>query len=150
MKWNETTNQRVEIYKTIISSLDKGKDVRFIFCDISKAFDRVWHKGILHKLKHYGISEQIVNWAENYLSDRSQKVVLDGFISSSRTTNSVVPQGSVLGPFLFLLYTCINDISKNLTNGVRLFADDTSLYVIVDNDIVQAATIIHQRMTWMK
>jgi hypothetical protein len=83
--------------------------------------------------------EQIINWVGNYLSERSQKVVLDSFTSSSRTTNSGVSQGSVLGPFLFLPSVYINDIQVNLTNGVRLFADDTFLYVIVDNNIVQAA-----------
>jgi hypothetical protein len=137
---DSTTNQLVEIYNTIISSLDKGKDVKFIFCDISKTFDRVWHKGILHTLKHFGISQQIVNWEDNYLNNRYQIVVSDGFTSSSRTTNSGVPQGSVLVPFLFLFH--VNDISDNLTNGVRLVADYTSLYVIVDRDIVQASNSV--------
>ena len=134
---DSTTNQLVEIYNTVISNLDKGKDVRFIFCDISKAFDRVWHKGILYKLKLYGINNQVTNWVENYLMDRKQKVVLDGFSSSFRATSSGVPQGSVLGPFLFLLY--INDMPKDVSNNIRLFADDTSLYVIVDNDMKTAA-----------
>jgi hypothetical protein len=91
------------------------------------------------------MSDQI----ENYLINRSQRVVLDGFSSSPRSTNSGVPQGSVLGPFLFLLY--INDISKNLQNPVRLFADDTSLFDVVDRDMVNSAEsltndleIIHQ------
>lgn len=134
---DSTTNQLVEIYNTIVSNLDKGKDIRFIFCDISKAFDRVWHEGIILKLKQYGISSQIINWVKNYLWNRKQKVVLDGFTSSLGPTNSGVPQGSVLGPFLFLLY--INDIASDLSNNVRLFADDTSLYVIVDQDIMEAA-----------
>lgn len=67
---------------------------------------------------------------ENYLWNRKQKVVLDGFTSSLGSINSSVSQGSVLGPFLILLY--MNDISSNLTNNVRLFVDDTSLYGIVD------------------
>lgn len=129
---DSTTYQLVEIYNTIISSLDKGKDVRFVFCDISKAFDRVLHKGVLYKLKLYGICNQITNWVENYLVERKQKVFLDGFSSSLRHTTSGVPQGSVLGPFLFLLY--INDMSYDISNNLRLFADDTSIYVIVDND----------------
>ena len=134
---DSTTNQLVEIYNTIISNLDKGRDVRFVFCDISKAFDRVWHEGIIFKLRQYGISDQIINWVENYLLNRKQKVVLDGYTSALGSTSSGVPQGSVLGPFLFLLY--INDISCDLTNNVRLFADDTSLYIVVDQDIVGAA-----------
>ena len=70
---DSTVNQLVDIYNTIISSLDKGKDVRFIFCDISKAFDKVWHKGLLSKLKTYGISGNILSWIENYLCDRQKK-----------------------------------------------------------------------------
>lgn len=65
--------------------------------------------------------------------DRQQKVVIDGFTSNTETINAGVPQGSVLGPFLFLLY--INDICNDLVNHIRLFADDTSLYAIIDNDI---------------
>lgn len=77
---DSTTNQLAEIYNTIISNFDKGKDIRFIFCDISKAFDRVWHEGMIYKLKQYGISNPIINWVENYLWNRKQKVVLDGFL----------------------------------------------------------------------
>jgi hypothetical protein len=98
------------------------------------------------------MSDQIIKWVENYLTNRSQRVVLDGFSSSPRSTNSGVPQGSVLGPFLFLLY--INDISKNLQNPVRLFADDKSLFDVVDRDRISSAEsltndleIIHQ---WSK
>jgi hypothetical protein len=76
---DSTTNQLIEICNTVISSMDKGNDVRFIFCDISKAFDRVWHNDILYKLRNYGISDQIIKWVENYLTNRSQRVVLDGF-----------------------------------------------------------------------
>lgn len=77
---DSTTNQLAKIYNTIISNLDKGKYIRFIFCDISKAFDRVWHEGMIYKLKQYGISNPIINWVENYLWNRKQKVVLDGFL----------------------------------------------------------------------
>ena len=75
--------------------------------------------------------------ASSKLLDRKQRVILDGFRSTLWSTTSGVPQGSVLGLFLFLLY--INDISTNLVNNVRLFADDTSLYVIVDKDRIGAA-----------
>lgn len=109
-----------------------------MFCDISNAYDRVCHKDILCKLKYYGISDKLIRWVENYLSDRTQKVVLGGYSSTLRSTNSGVLQGSVLGPILFLLY--INDISTHLDNTViRLFADDTSLYIIADNDILTSA-----------
>ena len=129
---DSTVNQLLEIYNTIISNLDKGKDVRFIFCDISKAFDKVWHKGLFFKLKSYGMDGNTLKWIENYLDDRVQRVVLDWFYSSIKPISAGVPQGSVLGPFLILLY--INDIADNLINNIRLFADDTSLFIVVDND----------------
>ena len=129
-----TVNQLVEIYNTIILNMDKGiKDIRFVFCDITKAFDRVWHNGLLFKLKHYGVAGNILSWIEHYLTDRKQKVVVKGFSSSFKSINAGVPQGSVLGPFLFLLY--INDISNGLANSIRLFADDTTLYATVECDI---------------
>ncbi|XP_061185471.1 uncharacterized protein LOC133193522 [Saccostrea echinata] len=83
----------------------------------------------------------VLCWIENYLCDRQQKVVIDGFSSNHETVNAGVPQGSVLGPFLFLLY--INDICDDLVNNIRLFADDTSLYAIVDN----GATNVTQSLT---
>ena len=101
---DSTVNQLFEIYYIIISNLDQGKDVRFIFCDISKAFDKVWHRGLIHKLKSYGIHHNLVQWIADYLNDRCQKVVLDGFASSTQGISAGVPQGSVLGPFLFLIY----------------------------------------------
>ena len=73
-----------------------------------------------------------MKWIENYLNDRVQRVVLDGFYSSFKPISAGAPQGSVLGPCLFLLY--INDIADNLVNNIRLFADDTSLFIVVDND----------------
>ena len=107
--------------------------MRFIFCDVSKAFDKVWHKGLLSKLlKSYGIDGNTLKWIENYLDDRFKRVILDGFYSSFKHISASVPRGSVLGPFLFLLY--INDIADNLVNNIRLFADETSLFIEVDYD----------------
>jgi hypothetical protein len=70
------TCERFQIYG---SNLDIGKDIRFIFCDISKAFDRVWHTGLLYKLRKIGIDGNLLSWATDYLDERKQKVVLDGF-----------------------------------------------------------------------
>ena len=128
---DSTVNQLVEIYNTFCQALDEGKEVRAIFCDISKAFDRVWHKGLLFKLNSVGISGSLLQWFTDYLDNRKQRVVIPGVCSDWSLVKAGVPQGSILGPLLFLLY--INDIVENINSSVRLFADDTSLYIIVDN-----------------
>lgn len=133
---DSTVNQLVDIYNTFCQALDEGKEVRAIFCDISKAFDRVWHKGLLFKLHSVGISGSLLQWFTDYLDSRKQRVVIPGVSSNWSSVKAGVPQGSILGPLLFLLY--INDIVENINSSIRLFADDTTLYIIVDNP-VQAA-----------
>ncbi len=96
-----------------------------VFCDVSKAFDRVWHKGLLLKLEKYGIRGSLLNWLTDYISNRSQSVFVNGALSKPRYLQAGVPQGSVLGPFLFLVY--VNDIADELDCLTRLFADDSSL-----------------------
>ena len=114
------------------------------FCDVSKAFDKVWHKGLLFKLKLTGVNKQLISWIESYLSDRQQKVISEGFSSTLKGIKAGGPQGSVLGPFLFLVY--INDIVNDINNDIRLFADDTSLFVVVENDHAAAATSLTDDM----
>ena len=94
--------------------------------DISKAFDRVWHAGLLHKLKSYGISGQILDLISSFLSNRRLRVVLDGKSSQEYPVNAGVPQGSILGPTLFLLY--INDLPDDVICDIAIYADDTTLY----------------------
>ena len=94
--------------------------------DFSKAFDTVPHNRILYKLKHYGIQGNILKWIDTLLKQRSQHVVVDGKHSSWTHVDSSVPQGTVLGPLLFLLQ--INDLPKSVSSHVRLFADDCLLY----------------------
>ena len=94
--------------------------------DISKAFDRVWHAGLLHKLKSYGISGQIIGLISSFLSNRQLRVVLDGKSSQEYPVNAGVPQGSILGPTLFLLY--INDLPDDVICDIAIYADDTTLY----------------------
>ena len=116
---------------------------------ISKAFDRVWHKGLLYKLQTVGITGHLLQWFTDYLNNRKQRVVLPGVFSHWTDLKAGVPQGSILGPLLFLIY--INDFVRNINSSIRLFADDTSLDIIVENPI-QAATILNsdlsQIYTW--
>ena len=131
VRGDSTTNQLLQIYHTFCNVVDSVKEVRAVFCDISKAFDRVWHRGLLPKLSGIGCSDKITSWFSSYLTGRKQPVVLSGHVSEWMSVLAGVPQGSMLGPLLFLIY--INDIVKNLGCSIRLFADDTSLYIIVES-----------------
>ena len=94
--------------------------------DISKDFDRVWHAGLLHKLKSYGISGQIFGLISSFLSNRRLWVVLDGKSSQEYQVNAGVPQGFILGPTLFLL--CINDLPDDVICNIAIYADDTTVF----------------------
>ena len=93
--------------------------------DISKAFDRVWHAGLLHKLKSYGISGQTCGFISSFLSNRWLRTFLDMKSSQEYSVNAGVPQGSILGPTLFLLY--INDLPDDVICNIAICADDTLL-----------------------
>ena len=94
--------------------------------DFSKAFDTVPHRRLLMKLDHYGIRDHTHEWIRQWLTTRKQRVVLDGEASSEVHVDSGVPQGTVLGPLMFLLY--VNDIGEGVNSEVKLFADDCLLY----------------------
>ena len=129
---SSTITQLTELYDQFCKAVNDGKEIRVVFLDISKAFDRVWHKGLLHKLRGCGISGKLLEWLKNYLSDRQQRVVINGESSQWGNINAGVPQGSVLGPLLFLIF--INDITHVIRHcKIRLFADDTCLFIEVDD-----------------
>ena len=128
IRGDSTTNQLLYIYNDFCKAIDEGKEVRVVFCDISKAFDRVWHRGLIHKLFNIGIRDDLLDWFKSYLMNRQQRVVLNNTNSDWRPLSAGVPQGSILGPLLFLIY--INDIVNDISSQIRLFADDTSLYII--------------------
>ena len=97
--------------------------------NLSKASDRVWHVGLLHKRKSYGVSGPIFGLISSFLSNRRLRVVLDGKSSQEYPVNARVPQGSILGPTLFLLY--INDLPDDVICNIAIYADDTSLYSVI-------------------
>ena len=136
---DSTVNQLVDIYNTFCKALDNGLKVWAVFCDISKAFDRVCYKSLIYKLKRAGINGLLLDWLSDYLTNRKQRVVIPGGTSDWQFIRAGVPQGSILVPLLFLLY--INDIVADIQSCLRLFADDTSLYIIVDNTISAAEMI---------
>jgi hypothetical protein len=103
-----------------------------IVLDFSKAFDKVPHRRLIQKMKCYGITNKNQEWIENFLTNRQHQVVINGTTSKIREVTSGVPQGTVLGPLLFLLY--INDIEKDLTSSIRLFADDSAVYRRIDTE----------------
>ena len=131
---DSTTNQLIDFVNEIHKSFDdkKSLEVRAVFLDISKAFDKVWHPGLLFKLKQNGIDGRLLTLLNSYLTDRKQRVVLNGTCSDWESIESGVPQGSVLGPLLFLIY--INDLEQNINSGIKFFADDTMLYSIVHDE----------------
>lgn len=136
---DSTVNQLLLLYHEFSKALDENKEIRVVFCDISKAFDRVWHQGLLFKLRSIGISDDLLEWFSDYLKNRQQRVCIKSFCSSWKKVPAGVPQGSILGPTLFLIY--INDLVQNIGANIRLFADDTSLYVIVDDPISSAVQL---------
>ena len=124
-------NQLLSITHDIYQSLDQGYELRGVFLDISKAFNKVWHKGLIHKLQQNGIGGPLLKILTDFLKSQKQRVVLNGQHSSWSDVLAGVPQGSILGPLLFLIY--INDLSDGLQCNPKLFADDTSLFATVHN-----------------
>ncbi len=98
---DSTVSQIISIIHRIHCSLDDNQDVLMIFLNIAKAFDKVFHEAILYKLESFGVRGKLLTWFESYLSNRQQRVIVDGFTYEFKSTNAGVPQGSILGPILF-------------------------------------------------
>ena len=128
---HSTNHALINITETIRDALDRGKLACGVFVDFQKAFDTVNHSILINKLDNCGIRGDINKWFTSYLSQRKQYVSISGFKSRLELVNHGVPQGSVLGPLLFLLY--INDLHNSIQNAITFhFADDTNLLSIVD------------------
>ena len=110
----------------ISGTFNRSRATRAVALDISKAFDRVWHAGLLQKLKSYGISGQIFDLISCFHSNRRLRVVLDGKSSKEYPVNAGVPQGFIISPALFLL--CINYLSDDVICNIAIYADDITLY----------------------
>ena len=120
--------QLLLIIHEIKASFDSNPfaDVRGVFLDISKAFDKNWHKALLYKLKSYGVEGELLSLLECYLRDQTERVVSNGQNSDWRKINFGVSQGTVLGPLVFLIY--INDSPDGIMSICKIFAGDTSLF----------------------
>ena len=133
---------------SIYKALDSGNSVAMVFLDISKAFDRVWHRGHTEWGSYCsgtpGVGRQQLNWFSDYISNRCQKVVLNGQESTLMFTNSGVPQGSILAPLLFLIF--ISDIDDSIISDMFIFADDTTLTKIY-NSSIEAELCINTDLT---
>jgi hypothetical protein len=124
-KMDSTMNQLIHISHDIYTAFEKGQDVCLVSLDATSAFDRVWHSGLIHKLRQKGIMGPLLEFLQSYLTNRKQRVVLKGQCSDYVNISAGVPQGSILGPLLFLVY--VDDIVKDIDSNIYLFADDTSL-----------------------
>ena len=112
--------------------VDDRSPVDVVYLDFQKAFDKVPHQRLLLKLNAHGIGKEVINWIEKWLTHRRQRVIVDGDISNWKSVLSGVPQGSVLGPILFLIY--INDLEDDISSKVLKFVDDTKVFRKVTND----------------
>ena len=140
---DSVTNQLIYLVHEIFKGFDcpENLEVRSVYLDMSKAFDKVWHEGLIFKLKQNGVTGNLLKLLVSYLSNRKQRVVLNGMHSDWGSINSGVPQGSVLGPLLFLVY--INDIEKGIKSSIKFFADDTSLFSVVRDPNMSAEELNH-------
>ena len=132
MNGKSCTTQLLTVYDEIGKHLDEGKQTDMIFLDFSKTFYSVDHNMLIHKLHKLGFSGELLLWISDYLKDRSQRVVLDGVSSDIVPVTSGVPQGSILGPLLFILF--INDMPDCAEHSIlSLFADDAKCFRKINN-----------------
>ena len=135
-----TTDQLLIVYETVSGIVDNGGTVDVIYFDYSKAFDVVNHEILLTKLRSIGIKGEILAWISSFLTDRTLQVCVKGHTSRPRSVLSGVPQGSVLGPLLFLVY--INHIASQLSCKFKIFADDLKIYAFIDQSKPDANALV--------
>ncbi len=140
----------LETLDLITKALADGFDIDVLFMDFAKAFDSVAHIRLLVKLEAHGIRNKLLEWCKGFLTNRLQRVVLGEHVSDWKNVLSGVPQGSVLGPLLFVAF--INDLCVNLTNVGKLFADDTKVISVIkdQSDNVKLQNDINELNNWTK
>ena len=123
-----SVNQLIAITQETFAAFDFNLplEVRSVYFNVSKTFEKVWHEGLLNKVKSLGISGELYNLLENYLSGRLQRVALNGQMSSWKPVLTGATQGSILNPLLLLIF--VDDLTNKLKSHANLFADDTSLF----------------------
>ena len=129
------------------SHLAERKQLDVIYLDFAKAFDKVSHRLLAHKLSAYGIKGKLLRWVVAFLSDRKQRVILGSSTSKWAPVTSGVPQGSVLGPTLFIIY--INDLVDNLKSICKIYADDTKLFGYGDSLQTDLDKISNWARVWL-
>ncbi|MCU7801386.1 MAG: reverse transcriptase family protein, partial [gamma proteobacterium symbiont of Lucinoma myriamae] len=130
-KGHSCVTQLIDVCEQWSEELDNKNSIDVVFLDFQKAFDSVPHKRLIRKLYGYGIRGTLLKWIEDFLSNRKQRVVVNGSASAWSNVSSGIPQGSVLGPTLFLIY--INDLPDVVHSVVKLFADDAKIFSVVNN-----------------
>ena len=131
-KHRSCETQLVSFTDDLSTEIDRGGQMDVIFLDFAKAFDKVSHQNLINKLYSVGIQNKTLKWISAFLTDRTQQVVVNGEVSHVGQVTSGVPQGSVLGPSLFLVY--INNIPDDIKSNLRLFADDTAIYKSIKSE----------------
>ena len=126
MKGRSCLTNLLEFTEIISKWVDERSPVDVIYLDFQKAFDKVTHQIVIIKLRAHAMGDSIVNWVSNWLTGRKQRVTVKGGKSSWTTAHSGVPQGPVLGPLLFLIYT--NDLDDTVGSNILTFADDTKIF----------------------
>ena len=145
-----TVIQMLQVMDDWTNYVDQGKSVDVIYMDFMKAFDKVPHKHLIHKLNNFEVHEQVINWIQDFLSDRTQVVRYNGITSNTEPVLSGIPQGTVIGPVSFLSF--INDLPDEVLSRIFLFADDTKLYRAINNsaDVQLLQSDLNKLDMWSK